>query len=252
VKQGRVWSGILEKIAEGPVHMTLMDPASTDGATGGKIAAEAARLGTHAIMVGGSTDVTRENLDALVAAVKDATDVPVILFPSSARALSPHVDAVYFLSTLNSTDPRIIVGEQAKGAPLIRRARVETIGMGYVIVEPGMKAGRVSEANPIPRTPDGVTRALGYALAAQYFGMATVYLEAGSGAPSPVPAEMIRVVKGALDIPLVVGGGVRSASAAGTVLDAGADVLVTGTIAENGDFTGLENVIREVHARRDD
>lgn len=230
--------------------MTLLDPASSPGRQGEEIAAIAAEKGTHAIMVGGSTDVSSENLDTLVTHIKERAQLPVIYFPSTAGAMSPQVDAIYFLSVLNSRDPRFIVGEQAIGAPLIKAIGMEAIPMGYILVEPGMKVAAVSEADVIPRTKDGAERAAGLALAAQYFGMKLVYLECGSGAPTPCPVDIVRAVREAIDVPLVVGGGIRSGAEARAILEAGADVLVTGTIAENRHFDRLGDVIREVHARR--
>lgn len=245
-----VWRYLESRLKGGPVHMTLIDPASSPGAQGEAIAARAASLGTDAIMVGGSTDVSSENLDELVLHIKEKTHLPVIYFPSSAGAMSAHVDAIYFLSTLNSRDPRYIVREQATGAPFIRALGVEAIPMGYILVEPGMKVGSVSQADVIPRTSEGAARAAGFALAAQYFGMRLVYLECGSGAPTPCPTDIVRAVKDVLDVPLVVGGGIRSGAQADAILDAGADVLVTGTIAESGHFDRLGEIAKAVQARR--
>lgn len=250
VLKGRVWAHIEDLLRGGPLHMTLLDPATSPGAAGEAIAAEAAARGTHAVMVGGSTDVSSENLDELVLHVKEKTRLPVIYFPSASVAMSAHVDAIYFLSALNSRSPRFIVGEQAAGAPLVRALGVEAIPMGYVLVAPGMKVGLVSQADVIPRTPEGGERAAGYALAAQYFGMKLVYLECGSGAPEPCPPALVRTVRQAIDVPLVVGGGIRTGAQADALLDAGADVLVTGTIAEHRHYDRLGEVIRAVLARR--
>jgi len=246
----RVWNNIQRLLRDGPIHMTLLDPASSPGRQGEEIATIAAQKGTHAIMVGGSTDVSSENLDTLVQHIKEKTHLPVIYFPSTAGAMSPHVDAIYFLSVLNSRDPRFLVGEQAVGAPLIRAIGMEAIPMGYVLVEPGMKVGAVSQADLISRSKEGAERAAGYALAAQYFGMKLVYLECGSGSPSPCPVDIVAAVREAIDIPLVVGGGIRSADEARAILEAGADVIVTGTIAENRHFDRLGAVISAVLSRR--
>lgn len=228
------------------MHMTLIDPASQPSHDGVKIAEEAIRLGTNAIMVGGSTGVTQDGLDDLVSGIKAHSDIPVIHFPSSAGAISTKVDAIYFMSTLNSRNPEYITGEQARGAPLLRAVGIEPIGLGYIIIEPGMTVGRVSDADLIPRSPDGAKRAVGYALAAEYFGMGLVYLEAGSGAEQPVPISHVEAVADVLSIPLMVGGGIREARAARAALDAGADVLVTGTVAEKRGFDRLEAIIDEV------
>src|SRR5206468_4184741 len=145
-----------------------------------------------AIMIGGSTGVTQNKVDATVLAVKEAAKVPVILFPASAANLSPHADALYFMSLLNSRDPRLIIGEQRLAAPVVRAWGLETIPMAYLVIEPGMRAGEVGDAELISRK--NPTVAVQYALAAQLLGMKLVYLEAGSGAPEPVPDRMMRAV----------------------------------------------------------
>lgn len=245
-----VWTEIQQGLAGGPLHMTLLDPASVGDDDGAAVAREAARLGTHAFMVGGSTDVTGENLDRLVTTIQESCKLPVIYFPSTAGAFSPRVDAVYFLSVMNSRDVFFVVGEQARGAPLLRDLDIEAVGMGYVIVAPGMTVGKVSNADVVARDGGGIDRAVGYALAAEAFGMKLVYLEAGSGAPEPVPPDMVRAVKQRLSIPLVVGGGIRSGAQATRILDAGADILVTGTIAEKREFTRLAEIVAAVNERR--
>ena len=110
------------------------------------------------------------------------------------------------------------------------------IPTGYIIVGYGGAAGFVGRARPIPYSHPELVAA--HALAAAYKGSALVYLEAGSGAPEPVPPKAVAMSKavletaGADDVILVVGGGVRDARAAESLAKAGADALVTGTIAE--------------------
>jgi len=78
-----------------------------------------------------------------------------------------------------------------------------------------------------------------------------VYLEAGSGAPSPVPGPMVRAVRSVLSVPLIVGGGIRQASEARSLLDAGAQVLVTGTVTEEeGLGPGFRGILSEVRRAR--
>ena len=155
----------------------------------------------------------------------------MILFPTSADSIAPGADAIYFMSVMNSRDPEMIVREQARGALVLKRSGIEPIGMGYIIVEPGMKVGEVGKVAPVPQ--NGINIAIGYALAAEFFGMKLVYLEAGSGAPTPVPVDMIRAVKAELSIPLIVGGGIRDPDIAAEISRAGADIIVTGTVVES-------------------
>ncbi len=237
---------IAETLQKHKIHMTLVDPAKQPPEEARDISRKVCKLGTDAVMVGGSTGVTQENLDATVDSIKEVCKLPVIYFPSGANAIARHCDAIYFMSMLNSRNVKNITGEHWRGAPVIRKLGIEPISMGYVIVEPGMKVGEVGEADVVRR--DDVGRAVGYAIATEFFGMDMLYLEAGSGAPEPVPAEMVTAVSEAVNIPLVVGGGIVNADKAKMVAQAGADIVVTGTLVENGSFERkLKEIIKTVH-----
>ncbi|OGS42499.1 MAG: geranylgeranylglyceryl/heptaprenylglyceryl phosphate synthase, partial [Euryarchaeota archaeon RBG_16_62_10] len=199
-----------------------------------------------AIMVGGSTGVTQENLDATVDSIKKKCDLPVIYFPSGAHAIARRCDAIYFMSMLNSKNVRNVTGEHARGAPVIKKLGIEPISMGYVIVEPGMKVGEVGEAELVRR--DDIQTLVGYAIATEFFGMDLLYLEAGSGAPEPVPLDMVSAARDSIDIPLVIGGGIVTPDQAGKIAAAGADIIVTGTLIENGDFEPqLRAIVEAIH-----
>jgi len=228
-------------MVKGPVHMTLIDPDKQNPAEAAEIAYVAQEYGSSAVMVGGSTGVTRENTEKTVMEIRKGCSLPLIAFPSSAEGLSPLFDAVYFLSMMNSRDPRRITGEQAYAALLVKRMGIEPIGMGYIIVEPGMKVGQVGSADPVGR--EDVQRAMGYALAGEFFGMKLIYLEAGSGSPLPVPTEMIRGVREVISVPLVVGGGIREPEQASEAARAGASIIVTGTVIEENGVARLKRIL---------
>lgn len=225
-----VYSELLEKMKGQKLHMTLIDPDKQSPGVAGDMASTAESLGSDAIMIGGSTGVTQEILDATVLEIKENTSIPVILFPTAASAISAHADAIYFMSLLNSRNPKYLIREQMKAAPYLKSTGLDIISMGYILVEPGMKVGEVGEAEVVPRENPDV--AVGYAMAAEMLGMRLIYLEAGSGAPQPVPPRMVSAVKKKIDVPLIVGGGIRSAEAASAAVLAGADVIVTGTLVE--------------------
>jgi phosphoglycerol geranylgeranyltransferase len=241
----KVMQYIIDKTRQGPLHMTLIDPDKQAPGKAAEIAVKAEALGTDAIMIGGSTDVTQENLDATAIAIKEAVKIPVIYFPSGAHAISGHCDALYYMSMLNSRDIRNVIGEQVAASLIVKKLGLEPISMGYIIVEPGMKVGEVGKADLIKR--DEAKKACAYAMAAEFMGMSLVYLEAGSGAPQPVPPEMIGMVRKTITVPLIVGGGIRGPSEARAVRVAGANVVVTGTLVEEGDFTDrLRDVIQAI------
>ncbi len=241
--RGRVWEYVRDKFHEG-VHMTLIDPEKVDGERAARIASEAYAGGTDAFMVGGSIGFDKEKIDEVVLSIKEAAEVPVIIFPSGADRLSEYADAIYFMSLMNSSDVRMVVREQVRGAKKIKEMGLEVIPMGYVVVEPGMTVGKVGKAELITRDKKGIEDAVSYGIAAQFFGMRLFYLEAGSGAPDPVPEEMVKAVRREIGIGLVVGGGIRRREQARKLRIAGADVIVTGTIVE--EVSDVENAIREI------
>ncbi len=238
----RVLKYLEDAAKKGTVHLTLIDPERQSPEGAGEIAIRARNGGTNGIMVGGSKGISEGSLDATVRQIKENVDMPVILFPGGVSGISKHADAIFFMSLLNSKNPYFITGAQAAGAPMLKDTDVEPIPMGYIIIEPGAAAGKVGKADLIPRSRPEI--AAGYALAAQYLGMKLVYLEAGSGAESHVPEEMISTVKGMINIPLIVGGGIRSGEDAKSVADAGADIIVTGTIVEK--TSDVEEKIKEI------
>jgi phosphoglycerol geranylgeranyltransferase len=221
---------LLRHLRHGPLHITLIDPDRQSPEEAGAMARSAADAGSHAVMVGGSTPEKQSTLDRAVQLVKKESGLPVILFPSGATQVSAHADAIRFMSLLNSRNREFLVGEQVRGAPVIEKLGIEPIPMGYIVVEPGGTVGRVGQADLVRR--DDPDTAIAYALAAQSFGMRFVYLEAGSGASQPVPPEMVRAVKRAVRVPVIVGGGLRTAQMAHDAIEAGADIIVTGTLVE--------------------
>ena len=230
--RGKVEKYLLEKIRnEGALHLTLIDPEKTTVALASAIAKEAVEGGTSGIMIGGSTFTSTSHLDNVVKAVKRSVNVPVILFPNNVSGISRYADAIWYMSLLNSVDPYFLIGAQVLGAPLVKRFGLEAIPMAYIIVGEGETAGVVGKAVPIPYSKPELAAV--HALAAQYLGMRFVYLEGGSGAKKPVPPDMIQSVRSLIDIPLIVGGGIRTQEHVKAAVSAGANIIVTGNVIEN-------------------
>jgi len=209
----------------------LLDPDKTDIKHIRSVVPQVERGGADAILVGGSTyDI--DGFDDYLKEVKLNTTLPVILFPGSHFQISRNADAIFFLSLLSGRNPLYLVGEQVLGAPLIKKYGIEPIPCGYILVDGGHLSSVIYISNTLPIPRDGTNTAKFHALTAQYFGMKFVYLEAGSGAEVPVPDEMIGGVKSYIDIPVIVGGGLRNASLARQKVDAGADFVVIGTAFE--------------------
>ena len=205
---------IRNSLADHKLHLTLLDPEEQSPKKAVSIAKNAVLGGTDGIMLGGSTSDSTE-LDATAKALKENVDVPIILFPGNISGVSKHADAIFFMSLLNSNNPYWITGAQALGAPMIKKMGIETISMGYLVVEPGGTVGWVGDAKVIPRIKPSITAA--YAMAGELMGMKMIYLEAGSGADQHVSEEMIRMVKKNTNNILIVGGGIRTGEDAANV-----------------------------------
>ena len=229
----------------GAAHITLIDPEKVTTASAASTASAAEECGTAAIMVGGSTSMSTGHLDNVLKAIKKNVKAPVILFPNNVTGISRFADAIWFMSLVNSLDPYFLIGAQILGAPMVKRYSLEAIPLGYIIVGEGGTASIVGRAAPIPYEKPEL--AVAHALAAQYLGMRFVYLEGGSGASNPVPPEMVRMVKSQLDIPLIVGGGIKTGEQAKKAVAAGADIIVTGTVIEqNGDQAKIRELTENI------
>lgn len=237
---------INETLKDHKLHITLIDPDEQTPDEAVEIAKQAQKAKTDAILVGGSiTD--QEELDLTVKALKENINLPVILFPGNISGVSKYADALLFMSMLNSTNPYWITGAQALAAPTVKKIGIETIPMGYLIIEPGGTVGWVGDAKPIPRKKSDL--ALAYAMAAEYLGMRVVYLEAGSGAEKHIPPEFVMKVKKLTNLIVIVGGGIRTAEDAKQMKDAGADIIITGTVVEESSdaYTKIKELTDAIH-----
>jgi len=245
IKFGTVENHLQNTIEQnGAAHLTLFDPEKLTPFAARKLAFEVKKAGTAGAMVGGSTATSVYELDAIVKAIKSA-GLHVILFPNDVAGLSQYADAVFFMSLLNSINPYYLSGAQALGAPFVKRYGLEPIPVAYLIIgESSSAAGFVGNANPIPF--DKPELAAIYALAGEYLGMRFAYLEAGSGARNAVSPKMVHAVKRLCHIHVIAGGGIKNPSQARELVDAGASVIVTGTIAEKASLARLRAIIRAI------
>ncbi|MBQ7531288.1 MAG: geranylgeranylglyceryl/heptaprenylglyceryl phosphate synthase [Paludibacteraceae bacterium] len=167
-----------------------------------------------------------------VRAVHQACRTPVVLFPGSPKQFTPEADALLFLTLMNSRDPQLLIDPHVMSAGEVMASGIETIPMGYILVDGGRQSTteRLTGARPLPQTDiDGIVR---LAQTAQLLGKQLVYLEAGSGAKNPVQEDVIRAVREAVQVPLIVGGGIRSVEQMNSAYRTGADIVVIGNYFE--------------------
>lgn len=211
--------------------MVLLDPDRHAVDVIERRALEAQKSGCDALLIGSSM-LTTDNFDEVVQRVKGTVDVPVILFPGGVQQLSAHADAVLFLSLISGRNPQHLIGDHVQASPIIRKMGLEVIPTGYILVESGIVSTvqYISDTRPIPR--DKIDIAESHALAGEYLGFKLIYLEGGSGARLSVPEDMIQSVRKIINVPLVVGGGIRTPEEAQKKIEAGADWVVVGNVLE--------------------
>jgi len=228
-----IYRDILEaKAQKRPLLAILLDPDKIDWANLSHLIAKINDSPATHLLVGGS-QVFSDKIDELVINLKKRCGLPVILFPGNPSQISIHADGILFLSLISGRNPDFLIGHQTKAVPVLKASKLEIIPTGYILIESGGETAvaRISETAPMPT--DNPLQILHTAQAGEMLGKKLIYLEAGSGAENPVPVEIISLVAENVDIPLIVGGGIRTQSGIEAAFYAGADMVVIGTVFEN-------------------
>ncbi len=183
------------------------------------------------IFVGGS--ITSASTEKAIESIKKEVNIPVIIFPGNASQFSPKADALLYLSLISGRNPDYLISQHVNSASYVKRSGISVIPVGYILIESGTMTSveYISNTKPIPRNKTSI--AVATAIAGEFLGQKAIYLEAGSGAQLRVPDKMINSVKQSINIPLIVGGGIRSAEEMKKVFQAGADLVVIGNALED-------------------
>ncbi len=189
-----------------------------------KIAEEA---GVDLLFVGGSL-MTSDMLFHCIRTLKENSSIPVVLFPGNSYQISRNADAMLFLSLISGRNPDMLIGMHVISAPYIKLAGLETISTGYMLIDSGKPTSVTYMSNSFPIPNDKKDIAACTAMAGEMLGMKTIFMDAGSGAAISVPEKMVAFVKGSIDVPLIIGGGIRTPEKAASLLSAGADIIVVG------------------------
>ena len=199
-------------------------------------------IATH-IFVGGSV-VNKDATHVLVSEIKNYTTLPIVLFPGDVSQITNKADAILFLSLLSGRHPAYLIGKHVEAVSKLRNTSLDVISTGYILIESGKETAveKVTGTKPMP-TKD-IQNIVDTAKAGQLLGMKLIYLEAGSGAKEALPVSIIKQVKQELDVPLIVGGGIRNKTQLENAYNAGADLVVIGTAFEENEAF-FEEIKRE-------
>lgn len=194
------------------------------------------------LLVGGSI-VRPEKLDQVLQWIKDNTEIPVLLFPGSAMQVNNKADGILFLSLISGRNADLLIGQHVLAAPVIEQSNLEVISCGYILIDSGKPTSVSYISHTIPVPADKPDIAAYTALAGQWLGLKTIYLEAGSGAVAPVSLAAIKETRKRTTVPIFAGGGIRSRQHVLDAWNAGADVVVVGTaIEKNPDWLIQEEI----------
>lgn len=210
----------------------LIDPDDCSISLLDKLAELSVNAGVDYFFVGGSL-VLSEQLNEYILHLKKLCSIPIVLFPGSPAQVSKHADALLYLSLISGRNAELLIGQHVISAPLVKKSGLEIIPTGYMVIDGGAPTAvsYISNAAPIPADKKDI--ALCTAMAGEMLGKKIIYMDAGSGAKNPISEEMIRVVAENIDVPLIVGGGIRDAEKAYLNCKAGADVIVVGNAIED-------------------
>jgi putative glycerol-1-phosphate prenyltransferase len=200
-----------------------------------------------AILVGGSY-ISDNKFEKRIKKIKSSTDLPVILFPGDASQVSKEADAILFLSLLSGRNPKYLIEEQVKSSLKIYKQNIEVIPTGYILIETDKKSAVeiVSKTDPI--SMNDLSSILSHCLAAQFLGNKFLFIEAGSNSNYPPSSTIIKEIVRHINIPLIVGGGIKTEQDAKTLSDSGASVIVIGSLIEQDcSLDDLKNINDAIH-----
>jgi putative glycerol-1-phosphate prenyltransferase len=224
----------------------LIDPDKVSTASLTSLIHLATAAKTDYFLVGGSL-VVSDNLDSCIHTIKQHSTIPVILFPGSPSQISRYADALLYLSLISGRNADLLIGQHVISAPFVKKSGLEIISTGYMVIDGGAPTtvSYISNASPIPA--DKADIALCTAMAGEMLGMKLIYMDSGSGAKKAISEEMISAVAASIDIPLIVGGGIRDAEKAYLNCKAGADVIVIGNAIEK-DPSLIKEMAAAIHS----
>jgi putative glycerol-1-phosphate prenyltransferase len=208
----------------------LIDPDKVKERSLDTILESAAENQVDYILAGGS--LTFNSIEPLIKSIRKKCRIPVILFPGNLLQLSFEADAILLLSLISGRNPELLIGNHVIAAPFLRDIRSKIISTGYILINCGQRTSveYMSQTESIPADKPDIVIAT--ALAGEMLGFKMIYLEGGSGASSPVSAEIIRAVRDNINIPMAVGGGLRTASQIEEAFKSGANLVVLGNGVE--------------------
>ncbi|MCB0513515.1 MAG: geranylgeranylglyceryl/heptaprenylglyceryl phosphate synthase [Bacteroidetes bacterium] len=207
----------------------LIDPDKVDASSLRKLVE--ATTSADFYFIGGSL-LNEDNIEIIILELKKITQKPIVIFPGNGFQISKKADAILLLSLISGRNPELLIGQHVQFASILKNSNLEIISTGYILVDGGKptSVSYISNTTPIPNNKPEITAAT--ALAGTQLGLKCIYLEAGSGAETAISEDCIKMVKTQINVPLIVGGGIKSKAQIQAAFNAGADIVVIGNALE--------------------
>lgn len=213
------------------LFVVLIDPDKVSLDQMPSLAARAAACHVDYFFIGGSL-ITENQLETCLTVLKDHCEIATVLFPGSILQINGKADGILLLSLLSGRNPELLIGQHVVAAPYLRASGLEIISTAYLLIDGGRPTTASYMSNTLPIPADKPDIAACTAMAGEMLGFKLLYLDAGSGAQHRVSTATIQAVRQAVDLPIIVGGGIRTPEAARQSLQAGADLIVIGNAIE--------------------
>ena len=242
-----IYQRIVEKKKSGKKQFAvLVDPDKPSEAEVIRIAERAMDANVDYFFVGGSL-LTNNNLDLCIKGLKENADIPVVLFPGNTLQMSAKADGFLFLSLTSGRNAEMLIGRHVIAAPYLKLSGLEVISTSYMLIDSGRPTTVSYMSNSIPIPADKKDIAACTALASEMLGHKLVFMDAGSGAMNPISPEMIQMVSQSIEVPLIIGGGIKTPELAAQSAKAGADLIVVGNKLED-DSSLINELASAIHS----
>jgi putative glycerol-1-phosphate prenyltransferase len=235
-----IYSSICERKGNGKKSFAvLIDPDKVNDEKMLQLIQLAITAKVDYFLVGGSL-VISNYLDECVRFITKNCSIPVLLFPGNSAQVSRYADALLYLSLISGRNPELLIGQHVVSAPAIKKSGLEIVSTGYMVIDGGAPTtvSYISNATPLPADKDEI--AMCTAMAGEMLGMKLIYMDAGSGAKKPVTESMIELVAKNIEVPLIIGGGIKTPEKAYLDCKAGADIIVVGNAIEKDESLIME------------
>jgi len=215
-------------------HIMKLDP---DKKISEKNLEKIAKSGSDALMVSGTQNVTRRNVEKILGMIKKY-DIPKVLEPPHPNCIVDGFDYVFIPCVINSDEAMWIVGKHKEWVEKYDINWETVVPEAYIVLNPDSMVGKVTKA----RTNIGQKGVVAYAVCAEkFFNFPIVYIEYSGKYGDP---EIVRAVHKSLEkAMLFYGGGINSREKA-VEMKKHADVIVVGNAAYEDPGRAVETVVR--------